>query len=216
MTRKDRRAALLAAAKELFHSQGFQNTTVQAITAMAGVATGSFYTYFSSKEACFLGLMDLLYQELLAAVVAARQGAPHSLAKLERSLAAAIDVFLRDPALSSTVLGQADSGNPLLRARIEEVKASLIGFLVEDLTEGQAQGVPPNPHLIAHMLFGALAEALNARLGGKLPSEEATSFRANLLRHLVSLIRPGAPSTGRSASDAAVSSSGSGPADCSS
>ncbi|MFI5778851.1 TetR family transcriptional regulator C-terminal domain-containing protein [Nocardia sp. NPDC051570] len=42
---------LLVAALDLFHSQGYHGTGIGQITAVAGVPKGSFYNYFSSKEA---------------------------------------------------------------------------------------------------------------------------------------------------------------------
>ncbi|MBW9210969.1 TetR/AcrR family transcriptional regulator [Mumia sp. zg.B21] len=44
------RAALLAAAREVFERDGFGDARVAEITRIAGCATGSFYTYFASKE----------------------------------------------------------------------------------------------------------------------------------------------------------------------
>ncbi len=47
----DKREHLLQSALPLFIEQGFHGTSVQAIVRAAGVATGSFYRYFDSKEA---------------------------------------------------------------------------------------------------------------------------------------------------------------------
>lgn len=41
---------LLSAAYELFVAKGFDNTTVEEITNAAGVAKGTFFNYFASKE----------------------------------------------------------------------------------------------------------------------------------------------------------------------
>jgi AcrR family transcriptional regulator len=44
------RDRLIRAALELFGSQGYEQTTVQQITQRAGVAKGTFFNYFASKE----------------------------------------------------------------------------------------------------------------------------------------------------------------------
>jgi AcrR family transcriptional regulator len=54
--RRTLRAILDAAATE-FGSRGFHDTSIVAITQRAGVALGSFYTYFDSKEALFGALV---------------------------------------------------------------------------------------------------------------------------------------------------------------
>jgi AcrR family transcriptional regulator len=47
---KERRTEILSAAEELFRNQGYVNTTVDAIIQQVGVAKGTFYYYFKSKE----------------------------------------------------------------------------------------------------------------------------------------------------------------------
>ena len=44
------RAALLEAARQLFQEKGYANTRIADITKTAGMALGSFYTYFANKE----------------------------------------------------------------------------------------------------------------------------------------------------------------------
>ena len=45
---------IFQAAMEVINKKGFNNTTIEEITTQAGVASGSFYTYFKSKEAIVL------------------------------------------------------------------------------------------------------------------------------------------------------------------
>ena len=52
------RAALLAAARALFASQGLEQTTIAQIAERADVATGSFYNYFSTKEQLLEALLE--------------------------------------------------------------------------------------------------------------------------------------------------------------
>jgi AcrR family transcriptional regulator len=50
------RQSLIDAARVVFERDGFINARITDITAEAGVASGSFYTYFESKEAIFAAL----------------------------------------------------------------------------------------------------------------------------------------------------------------
>jgi AcrR family transcriptional regulator len=58
------RSALIRAGMELFESQGFAKTTVDQITSAAGVAKGTFYNYFETKEDLLVaGMTAMLEQE---------------------------------------------------------------------------------------------------------------------------------------------------------
>ncbi len=50
----DKKAEILKCGKQLFIMKGFKNTNVAEITKMAGMATGTFYNYYPSKEKLFM------------------------------------------------------------------------------------------------------------------------------------------------------------------
>lgn len=54
----ERRREILEAATQLFHERGYDVATVQAIAAKAGVAAGTVYLYFPSKEAILVALQE--------------------------------------------------------------------------------------------------------------------------------------------------------------
>ena len=62
------RAALLAAAREVFASQGVGAVTIQDITEAADVAKGSFYNHFDSKDAIVRAVVEEILAELGAAL----------------------------------------------------------------------------------------------------------------------------------------------------
>ncbi|HWS29641.1 MAG TPA: TetR/AcrR family transcriptional regulator [Clostridia bacterium] len=51
---EDKKAELFRYGKELFGRKGFKDTNVADITKMAGVAVGTFYSYYPSKEKLFM------------------------------------------------------------------------------------------------------------------------------------------------------------------
>ena len=56
---------IFQAAMQAINEKGFQNTTIEDITSLAHVASGSFYTYFPSKEAIVLETLrqsDVIYE----------------------------------------------------------------------------------------------------------------------------------------------------------
>jgi AcrR family transcriptional regulator len=74
--RRTRRALLDAAAAE-FADNGFHLASISAITRRAGVALGSFYTYFDSKDAIFRALVSDMSEQVrdhVAPALRAAQG----------------------------------------------------------------------------------------------------------------------------------------------
>lgn len=55
---EERRSEILDAAQELFMAQGFEETSVTDIVKKIGVAQGTFYYYFESKDAVLSAVLD--------------------------------------------------------------------------------------------------------------------------------------------------------------
>lgn len=59
------RRALIAGARVVFERDGFVDARITDIASSAGVATGSFYTHFGSKEEIFAAVMEEVHEETL-------------------------------------------------------------------------------------------------------------------------------------------------------
>ncbi|MFA6116409.1 MAG: TetR/AcrR family transcriptional regulator [Sphingomonas sp.] len=77
--RKTLRSILDAAATE-FGEKGFHEASVSGITRRAGVALGSFYTYFDSKDAVFRALVRDMSDQVRDHVAPAIRAAPDQIA----------------------------------------------------------------------------------------------------------------------------------------
>lgn len=82
---------LLDAAAEEFGEKGFHEASVSSITRRAGVALGSFYTYFDSKDALFRALVADMSEKVKTS---ARSALSDSMGALEIERAA-LNAFLR-------------------------------------------------------------------------------------------------------------------------
>ena len=91
--RKTLRAILDAAAAE-FGEKGFHEGSISAITRRAGVALGSFYTYFDSKDAVFRALVQDMSGQVRDYVTPRLQDAREALA-VERTGLEAFLEFVR-------------------------------------------------------------------------------------------------------------------------
>src|ERR1700760_4853008 len=68
------REELVAAARRVFERDGYAGARVADIAVAAGVAHGSFYTYFSSKQDVFLAVMHQVGEQFEEAVTASPAG----------------------------------------------------------------------------------------------------------------------------------------------
>ena len=90
---------LIEAAAQEFGSRGFHDAAITGITARAGVALGSFYTYFDSKEAVFRALVKDMSQAVRSHVAEAVKDAPDRLSAERTGLAAFIAFTRKHPEL---------------------------------------------------------------------------------------------------------------------
>src|SRR5436853_6561303 len=96
----DKRTRIMDAAIKVFAERGFFTATVAEIARAAGVADGTIYLYFKSKDDLLLRLFDEKMTELLAeARSALEQGGPASV-RLKRFIQLHFALVERDPELA--------------------------------------------------------------------------------------------------------------------
>ncbi len=153
------RAALVAAARELFAERGYAGVGTEEIVGRAGVTRGALYHHFTDKEDLMRAVLHDLSREL------AEASARAALKETDqwRQILAAVDAFLdacMDPAIqrimmtdAPSVLGWDEWREIDTQYGLGLVKASLENVMETGLIERQ----PVDP--LAHLLVGALDEA---------------------------------------------------------
>ena len=153
------RAALLAAARELFTEKGFAATGREEIAERAGVTRGALYHHFESKAAAFEAVANELDAELADRVVAAARRGTSAYEQIKLSARACVEAFA-DPAVLRILLTDAAAvlGPQWLRASNE---AACVALLTPALEQAAKDGhaIPGDVHLAAQLLLGMLNEA---------------------------------------------------------
>jgi TetR/AcrR family transcriptional regulator len=142
MRKADRKRQLLAHAKQLFVTHGYQNTTTEKIAAAAGVTEPVLYRHFESKKALFLEVL----QEIRGATLQRWNSETASMGDPLAKLHAIADNYLgstREHALEYRIMHRA-----LLESEDQEIAACLRSFyldsealLAQVISEGQQTGV---------------------------------------------------------------------------
>ena len=153
------------AAQSLFLQQGVGPTTVDQITAGAGVAKGTFYLHFQSKEAVLTALRARYVREFQARLEAAMDecGADDWTGKLAAWAAAGISAYLDSVPLRDLVFHEfeTDGSHPDI----------VLEYLTDMLQGGAAQGVwsVEDPRLAAVYLFHGLHGVVEEAVAGNKP-----------------------------------------------
>jgi len=140
----DKRRLFLKVGEELFSRYGYKDVNIEDITKEVGVGTGSFYTYFSSKEAFYEQILDNLENQGIRSVdrlVAGFRSPVNKMKALYRFTTLGVK---NNPILLGILTGnkkyiypgQQDrlSGKSSLRAHVEKVISEII-------REGARKGV---------------------------------------------------------------------------
>ena len=157
------REAILEAAAQVFGRLGFHDAKMADIAAAAGVAAGTLYNYFTSKEEVFASIRERGQQRLLE-LFAAAAVEPDPLARL-RALARVLFGFLQEHgALFRVHLhlgGLAEWSRQQLGEPLDHDQARLLAVLERTIADaqgrGELRGDLPADELAA--LFGGLIDA---------------------------------------------------------
>jgi AcrR family transcriptional regulator len=143
--RKTLRLLLDAAASE-FGEKGFHESSVVSITQRAGVALGSFYTYFDSKDSLFRALvrdMSAQVRNTVGPVMAAETDRLQG----ERKGLAEFLSFVRQHKELYRIIDEAEFVDPpSYRAHYEDTVAGYIASLKEAAAKGQVRADVEDVH----------------------------------------------------------------------
>lgn len=116
---------ILDAAREEFGERGFSDSSIVGITQRAGVALGTFYTYFDSKEALFQALVRDMSVQVRDNVGPALSGAADALDGEKRALEAFLK-FARDHRDIYRIVDEAEFVEPAVYREHYETTATRI------------------------------------------------------------------------------------------
>jgi AcrR family transcriptional regulator len=186
------RERLLHSAQELIEEGGYGAASVIAIAARTGVAAGTLYRHFASKEDLFVevfrSVCDREVRAMRAAAAAMPPDASH-VDRLVRVLSTFAERAMRRPRLAWALI--AEPVDPLVDAERLAYRQRYIALTAQALRAGIDAGeLPPqNVELTAAALVGGCGEALVGPLsplaGNKPSSQEVLAALETFTRRAV-------------------------------
>ena len=131
---------ILKAAREVFAENSYQGTSIKAIAQKAKIATGTFYLYFTNKDALINVIVDEMFQELLLCIKEERANYTDSFDKLQASMEACIKLFIKEKNMAKILLVQVPGVNNAFNAKLIEFENELIILTKEDLDDLKTKG----------------------------------------------------------------------------
>jgi TetR/AcrR family transcriptional regulator, fatty acid metabolism regulator protein len=181
-----KRERILDAAVRVFAKEGFYGAKVSQIADAAGVADGTIYLYFKSKDELLISLFEDRMDRVLATLRQALASTGGALERLRRVIELHLELIEKNPDMGEVITVELRQSQKFIREYQNPKFAEFLRLIAGAVAEGQKAGElrdDLDPQLTARALFGALDEiALSwlvrapgegkrkaARAGGELP-----------------------------------------------
>jgi AcrR family transcriptional regulator len=191
------RAALLAAAERDFDERGYAQTTTKSIAERAGVAAGSFYQYFTDKDAVLrelasvrMGTLRGKLQSIGLPAVDSSDAVDDIERAARRALRAMLDEVMAyhrlEPGLHA-VLSERRSADPQLDSMTSESEHALVASIEAVLAHF---GFTADRKATAFVIFGLIEGSVHSHvLGTRVVSDKR--FMEALTQAVIAIIKSG-------------------------
>ncbi len=157
----DKRDAIMRAATRVFAQRGFFNAQVADVAKAAGVAAGTVYLYFRSKDDLLVSVFERTMQEAIAHGRAALDGVADPRERLSRLARLHLERLGRDRDLAIVFQVELRQTTKFMERFSSSFLREYLGLIREAIEAGQADGLfrrDVSATAAAKILFGALDE----------------------------------------------------------
>lgn len=157
----DKRDAIMRAATRVFAQRGFFNSQVADVARSAGVAAGTVYLYFRSKDDLLVSVFERTMKDAIAEGRAALAGAVDPRERLSRIARLHLERLGRDRDLAVVFQVELRQSTKFMERFSSSYLREYLGIIREAIEAGQATGLfrkDVSATAAAKILFGALDE----------------------------------------------------------
>ncbi|MFV3289909.1 TetR/AcrR family transcriptional regulator [Pseudomonas sp. NY11955] len=154
---EETRATLLATARRCFSALGYANTSMDDLTAQAGLTRGALYHHFGDKQGLLAAVVEQIDSEMDQRLQSISEGAEDAWEGFRQCCRAYLEMAL-EPEIQRIVLRDARSvlggASPDSQRQCIASMQRLIGDLMQQGVIAEA-----DPQALASLIYGSLAEA---------------------------------------------------------
>jgi TetR/AcrR family fatty acid metabolism transcriptional regulator len=136
----DKPQQIIAAAVRVFARKGYYNSRVSDIAREAGIAAGTIYLYFKTKDEILVTLFRDKMAEFVASVRKAISDLPDAVSKLRRLVALHFEMLEQNPELAEVVQVELRQGQKFFRGASSHEVSSYFALIASVIDEGVAEG----------------------------------------------------------------------------
>ncbi|MEV3861201.1 TetR/AcrR family transcriptional regulator [Streptomyces sp. NPDC050095] len=188
------RGALIAAAREVFERDGYLDARITDISKAAKVASGSFYTYFNSKEEIFQALVEQVQEEMLHPHLRERTGITDPRELIDASNREYLRAYKKNARLMALFEQVAQVDEQFMQLRIERGNAFARrnAKLIRSLQERGAADASLDPLVTAHALSVMVSRMayMVFVLGQRIPYERLVTTLNKIWENGLQLTEP--------------------------
>ena len=159
--KSDKRPRILNAAVKVFADKGFYCARVSDVAREAGVADGTIYLYFKSKEELLRGLFEENMTRILAGIREVVKGAESSADALAKLFDAYVTMTQREPELAEVLTVELRESGKFMNEFAAPLFGEFLRIITQLLEDGQARGelrTDFTARTISRAMFGAMDE----------------------------------------------------------
>lgn len=163
MDKTERRQQILQNARDVFAKHGYHAAKIDDIVAAAGIARGTFYSYFEDKRAIFDEIIDQTFARIGASIVRVDTADPARVGdQVRQNIRAIVHALLEDRATTKILLSDAVGLDPELDKKLMSFYEAIGQMLESSLTDGQERGIvaPGDVRMFSIMSLGAMKEIM--------------------------------------------------------
>ncbi len=163
----DKRERILTAAERIFARHGFFAAKVSDVAKEAGVADGTIYLYFKSKDELLISLFERRMQQVQETLRAAVAGKPPR-AQLRAFVTAYLELVAAEPTAAEVLTIELRQSSKFMKEYDNSLFAEFLRLLAGIITDAGLDAEVP-AHNAARMIFGVLDELALAWVLAKAP-----------------------------------------------